>query len=421
MQLTALFAGLLSLSPLFLSANGCADHLNRRQEESAQAFSAAKFPDIQKILAGNKEFQNTRNATLIQDLVDNGQKPPVMMISCSDSRLPEASVFNSEPGTFFMQRNIANQYKVGDEGVQSAMAYGINVLGVQHLVVLGHYGCGGVAASIATPPKAPISVSSSIVNTWISDIRTIYLTSERAEIVEMRTRNLEIEANGGTVEEPTIREPGFRALVEENVKLGVQRLATSSVYKNLVGDVETRLNTDGTPKSEARRRKRSAQAAETPGQEETATEEEATLKPVFIHGWVHDLETGEVLDLNVSVGPPGFENFVPPSNGEGETPTPSESETPAASSTASEGASETSSSEAASSTSEEAAASSTSAAEGATETPATGETETETETPANVGEGNTSNNTSNGDVKVHGPSSQPARRRSNSRVMRRGD
>jgi hypothetical protein len=118
MQLTSLLAGLLSLSPLFLSASGCADHLNRRQEENAQAFSAAKFPDIQKILAGNKEFQNTRNATLIQDLVDNGQKPPVMMISCSDSRLPEASVFNSEPGTFFMQRNIANQYKVGDEGVQ---------------------------------------------------------------------------------------------------------------------------------------------------------------------------------------------------------------------------------------------------------------------------------------------------------------
>jgi carbonic anhydrase len=113
------------------------------------------------------------------------------------------------------------------------MAYGINVLGVQHLVVLGHYGCGGVAASIATPPKAPISVSSSIVNTWISDIRNIYLTSERAEIVEMRTRNNEIEAQGGTVEEPTIREPGFRALVEENVKLGVQRLATSSVYKNV--------------------------------------------------------------------------------------------------------------------------------------------------------------------------------------------
>ncbi|PVG02995.1 carbonic anhydrase, partial [Serendipita vermifera] len=277
-----------------------------------------KFPDIQKILAGNQEFQRTRNATLIQDLVDNGQKPPVMMISCSDSRLPEASVFNSEPGTFFMQRNIANQYKVGDEGVQSAMAYGINVLGVQHLVVLGHYGCGGVAASIASPPKAPISVSSGIVATWISDIRTLYLSSDREEIVEMRTRNLEIEAQGGTVEEPTIREPGFRALVEENVKLGVQRLAASSVYKNLVGEVETRLNADGTPRSEARRKR------ETPAQEEAATEEEgATLKPVFIHGWVHDLETGEVIDLNVSVGPPGFENFVPPSNGEGETPTPS--------------------------------------------------------------------------------------------------
>lgn len=200
---------------------------------SSTAFSAARFPDVQAVLEGNKRFVQNRDAKAIQELVDNGQKPPFMMVACSDSRAPEATIFDSKPGTFFMERNIANQYKPGDENAQSVMAYGIHVLGVQHIVILGHYGCGGIAASIATPPKNNINVASHIVNTWIGDIRQLYLTSNRSEIVEMRTANLAIEAAGGTVEEPKIREPGFRALVEENVKLQVQRLVDSSVMKNV--------------------------------------------------------------------------------------------------------------------------------------------------------------------------------------------
>ena len=71
------------------------------------------------------------------------------------------------------------------------------------------------------------------MQTWISDIRQLYLQSNRTEIVEMREQNLAIEAEGGTVPEPEIREPGFRALVEENVKLGVKRLSESSVISNV--------------------------------------------------------------------------------------------------------------------------------------------------------------------------------------------
>ncbi|KAG8831439.1 hypothetical protein FRC17_003144, partial [Serendipita sp. 399] len=287
--------------------------------EGGGAFSATKFPDVQAALAGNQRFRETRDAAAIQALVDNGQKPPFMMVACSDSRAPEATIFDSKPGTFFMERNIANQYKPGDENAQSVMAYGIHVLGVQHVVILGHYGCGGIAASIATPPKANINVASHIVNTWIGDIRTLYLTSDRAEIVEMRTKNLEIEAQGGTVEEPNIREPGFRALVEENVKQQVQRIAESSVMKNRFDEIITKLNTDGTPKPST---------GEGEG-ERAGEEEEVTLRPVFVHGWVHDLETGEILDLNVSVGPAGFENFVPPENNNNEE-TPSATETASA-------------------------------------------------------------------------------------------
>ncbi|KAG8813803.1 hypothetical protein FRC18_002279 [Serendipita sp. 400] len=286
------------------------------------------------------------------------------------------------------------------------------------------------------PPfmMAQINVASHIVNTWIGDIRTLYLTSDRTEIAEMRAKNLAIEAEGGTVEEPDIKEPGFRALVEENVKQQVQRIADSSVMKNRFDEIITKLNTDGTPKpaTEERRAKRA--------------EEGETLKPIFVHGWVHDLETGEVLDLNVSVGPAGFEDFVPPaSNGEGEA-TPSATETASAPSetateTATESASNSSSSEESSTTASSSAAAEEGEGEGeatSTSSAATGEetvstpqnavvapeAEVEPTVPvsANV----------NNDVRVHGPSQVNARRsnaralassllgRSVSRISRRG-
>jgi len=113
------------------------------------------------------------------------------------------------------------------------MAYGVCVLGVQHVVVMGHYGCGGIAAAIDSAPKANIDVATHIIQTWIGDIRALYLSSNRTEVVEMRTKNLQIEASGGTVEEPIVQDPGFRALVEENVKQQVQRISQSSVIINV--------------------------------------------------------------------------------------------------------------------------------------------------------------------------------------------
>ena len=90
----------------------------RRETGSAGAFSASRFPAVQAALEGNGRFRATRDETAIRALVADGQKPPFMMVSCSDSRAPEATIFDSQPGTFFMERNIANQYKPGDENAQ---------------------------------------------------------------------------------------------------------------------------------------------------------------------------------------------------------------------------------------------------------------------------------------------------------------
>lgn len=115
-----------------------------RQSDASLPFSAARFPEVQRIMQGNAEFRQQRNAAKLQALVENGQEPPFSIITCSDSRLvecgycqdcqvyvklswfltlpfdrlPESTIFNSEPGTFFVERNIANQYKPGDENAQ---------------------------------------------------------------------------------------------------------------------------------------------------------------------------------------------------------------------------------------------------------------------------------------------------------------
>jgi len=149
---------------------------------------------------------------------------------------------------------------------------------VNHIIVMGHYGCGGVAASIASPPVNQIDAANGAVQSWIEPIREIFRTSSRSEIVELRTK-----IQGQTlIEEPDIKEPGFRALVEENVKVGVSRIAASSVISNHY----------------------TALAALGSGGEERRAEG-GPITDVFIHGWVYDIENGEVRDLGISVGPPG--------------------------------------------------------------------------------------------------------------------
>ncbi|PPQ69674.1 hypothetical protein CVT24_001207 [Panaeolus cyanescens] len=239
------------------------------------------------LTTGHKAFKDNLAATdpgLLQRLADDGQAPPFMFLGCSDSRVNEGTVFNAAPGTFFSQRNIANQFQPNDQNAQAVLSYAVAVLGVEHVIVMGHYGCGGVAASIASAPTSGIDAANSAVQAWIQPIREIFQTSSRSEIVELRNKNA---AAGGLIEEPEINEPGFRALVEENVKATVSRMASHSVMTNHFAALQA---------GNATLARRSGPAG--------------PLKNVFIHGWVYDIETGEVSDLGVSVGPPGV--AVPP-------------------------------------------------------------------------------------------------------------
>ncbi|KAH6917810.1 carbonic anhydrase [Coprinopsis sp. MPI-PUGE-AT-0042] len=241
--------------------------------------------ELQLLVDGNKVFRESDPA-LLKKLTDDGQAPPFMFLGCSDSRVSEGTIFNAKPGTLFTQRNIANQFHHTDTNAESVLAYAVTELGVKHVIVMGHYGCGGVAAAIASAPTVNVDVAGGLVQNWIDPIREIFQSSSRPEIVELRES---IKGNA-TVEEPEVHEPGFRALVEENVKASVGRIASDHVITNHYGLLAAAA---AAPAAASQHARRSGEAGP-PGD-------------VFIHGWVYDIENGEIKDLGVSVGPPGKE------------------------------------------------------------------------------------------------------------------
>ena len=90
------------------------------------------------------------------------QKPEFLWIGCADSRVPADTIVNAEPGVIFAHRNIANQVIATDFNCLSVIQYAVQVLKVQHVIVCGHYNCGGVRAAMS--PQQP---SFTILNKWL--------------------------------------------------------------------------------------------------------------------------------------------------------------------------------------------------------------------------------------------------------------
>jgi carbonic anhydrase len=192
----------------------------------------------QSLLDGNKLWvkEKLREDKQFFERLSKGQHPQVLWIGCSDSRVPANEITRTQPGDIFVHRNIANVVVHSDMNLLSVLDYAVNILKVRHVIVCGHYGCGGVIAAMDNGQYG-------IVDNWLRGIKDVY----RIHYRELDAINDE--------------EDRVNRFVELNVIEQVFHLSKTSIIQNAWNE----------------------------------------RKLPIVHGWVYNLKTGLIKDLNVSM------------------------------------------------------------------------------------------------------------------------
>lgn len=190
------------------------------------------------LFENNRSWVKTKtaqNAAYFKNLAKD-QDPEYLWIGCSDSRVPANEIVGLEPGELFVHRNVANICPHTDFNCLSVLEFAVNILKVPHIIVCGHYGCGGIQAAMEDHHLG-------LVDNWLRNIRDIYAHHK-------------IELEG--ISDPKKRS---KRLVELNVIQQVLNICHTTIIQ------------------EAWFHHQSLQ----------------------VHGWVYDMESGILKDLNVSM------------------------------------------------------------------------------------------------------------------------
>jgi carbonic anhydrase len=128
-------------------------------------------PGIHDLLANNRRWADSVRSGDPEyfSRLANQQSPEYLWIGCSDSRVPANQITGLAPGEIFVHRNVANVVAETDFNVLAVLQYAVDVLKVKHIILCGHYGCGGVVAALQ-------NFRHGIIDNWLSGIRSLYRT-----------------------------------------------------------------------------------------------------------------------------------------------------------------------------------------------------------------------------------------------------
>ncbi|QNF34056.1 carbonic anhydrase [Adhaeribacter swui] len=166
---------------------------------------------MEKIFENNRKWvaEKMQNDPNYFKNLAKGQKPRYLFIGCSDSRVPANNVSGTEPGEMFVHRNIANVVVHTDLNLLSVLQYSVEVLGVQDVIVCGHYGCGGVQAAMGDQQYG-------LIDNWLRNIKDV-ISNHQDELNEI-----------------TDQDARFRRTVELNVIEQVNNLYKTTIVQNAI-------------------------------------------------------------------------------------------------------------------------------------------------------------------------------------------
>jgi len=183
---------------------------------------------IAKLTDGFKQFRDGRfqdQRETYEDLVDQGQRPKIALVACSDSRVDPAIVLQADPGDLFMIRNVANlvpPYEEGGQfhGTSAALEFAVKHLEVDHVIVLGHAHCGGIRSMFDAPASAD---EEDFIAPWMSLVKSAYLRVE------------------GTMPDATVAEKAHYC-EQAAVLVSLENLMTFPLIRDRVADGRLRLH-----------------------------------------------------------------------------------------------------------------------------------------------------------------------------------